>query len=67
MFGHSTIIIVCRLRLIRNVDYIVVLEEGWLVEMVTHDELLPMDGLVPHAYVYLLSLLHFNKLLCDGR
>ncbi|XP_030932070.1 ABC transporter B family member 20 [Quercus lobata] len=45
MLGRSTIIIARRLSLIRNADYIAVMEEGQLVEMGTHDELLTLDGL----------------------
>ena len=45
MLGRSTIIIAGRLSLIRNADYIAVMEEGQLVEMGTHDELLTLDGL----------------------
>ncbi|GLT88988.1 hypothetical protein SLE2022_069930 [Rubroshorea leprosula] len=45
MLGRSTIIIARRLGLIRNADYIAVMEEGQLVEMGTHDELLNLDGL----------------------
>ncbi|XP_077212757.1 ABC transporter B family member 20-like [Tasmannia lanceolata] len=45
MLGCSTIIIARRLSLIRNADYIAVMEEGQLVEMGTHDELLTLDGL----------------------
>ncbi|MED6119624.1 ABC transporter B member 20 [Stylosanthes scabra] len=45
MLGRSTIIIARRLSLIRNADYIAVMEEGQLVEMGTHDELLSRDGL----------------------
>ncbi|XP_042418231.1 ABC transporter B family member 20-like isoform X1 [Zingiber officinale] len=45
MLGRSTIIIARRLSLIRNADYIAVMEEGQLMEMGTHDELLNRDGL----------------------
>ncbi|PNY08241.1 ABC transporter B family member 20-like protein [Trifolium pratense] len=45
MLGRSTIIIARRLGLIRNADYIAVMEEGQLVEMGTHDELLNLNGL----------------------
>ncbi|CAK7325626.1 unnamed protein product [Dovyalis caffra] len=45
MLGRSTIIIARRLSLIRNADYIAVMEEGQLVEMGTHDELLTLNGL----------------------
>jgi ATP-binding cassette subfamily B (MDR/TAP) protein 1 len=45
MLGRSTLIIARRLSLIRNADYIAVMEEGQLVEMGTHDELITLDGL----------------------
>ncbi|XP_010504382.1 PREDICTED: ABC transporter B family member 20-like [Camelina sativa] len=45
MLGRSTIIIARRLSLIRNADYIAVMEEGQLVEMGTHDELINLGGL----------------------
>ncbi|CAI9092472.1 OLC1v1027712C1 [Oldenlandia corymbosa var. corymbosa] len=45
MLGRSTIIIARRLSLIKNADYIAVMEEGQLVEMGTHDELINLDGL----------------------
>ncbi|KAK8593296.1 hypothetical protein V6N12_045379 [Hibiscus sabdariffa] len=45
MLGRSTIIIARQLCLIRNVDYIAVMEEGQLVEMGAHDELIALDGL----------------------
>ncbi|KAF5184058.1 Abc transporter b family protein, partial [Thalictrum thalictroides] len=45
MLGRSTVLIARRLSLIINADYIAVMEEGQLVEMGTHDELLTLDGL----------------------
>lgn len=45
MLGRSTIVIARRLSLVKNADYIAVMEEGQLVEMGTHDELLTRDGL----------------------
>lgn len=58
MLGRSTIIIARRLSLIRNADYIAVMEEGQLVEMGTHDELLSLDGL----YAELLKCEEASKL-----
>ncbi|KAL6526717.1 ABC transporter B member 20 [Orobanche gracilis] len=45
MLGRSTIIIARQLSLIKNADYIAVMEEGQLVEMGTHAELINLDGL----------------------
>ena len=78
MLGRSTIIIARRLSLIRNADYIAVMEEGQLVEMGTHDELITLDGLyaelfkceeaakLPRRYFYFRKLLLFleDKVSC---
>ncbi|XP_024972602.1 ABC transporter B family member 6 [Cynara cardunculus var. scolymus] len=45
MLGRSTIIIARRLSLIRNADFIAVMEDGQLMEIGTHDELIASDGL----------------------
>src|SRR6185503_603211 len=43
--GRTTIIVAHRLSTIRSADRIAVLDDGWLVELGTQDELLAMDGL----------------------
>lgn len=45
MLGRSTIIIARRISLIKNADFIAVMEEGQLMEIRTHDELIASDGL----------------------
>jgi ATP-binding cassette subfamily B protein len=45
MQGRTTIIIAHRLSTIRAAQRIAVLDDGWLVELGTHEELLVRDGL----------------------
>lgn len=52
MLGRSTIVIAHRLASIRNADVIAVLDEGQLVELGTHEELMRLDG----AYTDLIRL-----------
>ena len=45
MQGRTTIIVAHRLSTIRAAHRIAVLDDGWLVELGSHDELLAKDGL----------------------
>lgn len=45
MFGRTTVAITHRLSTIRNVDRILVMNDGKIIEQGTHDELLSSDGL----------------------
>ena len=45
MVGRTTLIVAHRLSTIRAADRIAVLDDGWLVELGTQDELLARDGL----------------------
>ena len=50
MAGRTTIIIAHHLHTVRQVDQIVVLQEGRLIQTGTHEQLLRQDGLYRHLY-----------------
>jgi subfamily B ATP-binding cassette protein MsbA len=50
MVGRTSIIVAHRLSTIRHADRIAVLDDGWLLELGTHAELLARDGLYAHLW-----------------
>jgi len=50
MQDRTTVVVAHRLSTIRNADRIAVLDDGWLLELGTHDELLETDGLYAHLW-----------------
>jgi ATP-binding cassette, subfamily B, bacterial MsbA len=50
MESRTTIVVAHRLSTIRRADRIAVLDDGWLLELGSHEELLARDGLYAHLW-----------------
>jgi subfamily B ATP-binding cassette protein MsbA len=50
MRGRTTIVVAHRLSTIRHADRIAVLDDGWLLELGSHEALIAQDGLYAHLW-----------------
>ena len=50
MEGRTTVVVAHRLSTIRGADRVAVLDDGWLLELGSHEELLEADGLYAHLW-----------------
>ena len=65
MKGRTTFVIAHRVSTVKNADLILMLEDGEIVEMGTHQQLISMDG--RYRRIYELQLLPGEELLAESR